>query len=491
MIRLLCLIALCGLGVWAQPADPRNYEATAEFLGPPRDAAEWFVGPPKTISPLLALAPPPEFPIPNIPLLDQEFETILRGRSDLDYLIPSPEAILKSILGFVFLLALAYIGGHPRVTELERTFGIAHLTTTGLPFVLLGLIASQRSVGVLTPQVLMEVAPLLTLGLGWIGFSIGYRFDGRLVEDLPKGFGRVVWMTTIVPFVAVAGASGTLMLWLSEGPMDRTLLRDAIMLGIAGAMTAKSSPYLWRDKGLQQEDLERMGRIVQLERILGIVGLMLVAAYFRGDDTVVLWQLPALAWLFLSLGVGLALGGVVHTILATSRSDAESVVLLLGSISFAAGMAHYLRLSAIAVCFLVGAVLANAPSRWKDTVEGVASKLERPIYFLFLLIAGALWLPSDWRGWALMALFVPARLFGKKAAVSLVQRASQYATVAKEKQWLTYAPTGAISLAVVISAQNLYGGPRISWIVTAVIAGSLLNEVLVQRAVRRTRSVVL
>ena len=57
-----------------------------------------------------------------------------------------------------------------------------------------------------------------------------------------------------------------------------------------------------------------------------------------------------------------------------------------------------------------------------------------------------------------------------------------------EKQWLTYAPAGAISLAVVISAQNLYGGPRVSWIVTAVIAGSLLNEILVQVILRRGRS---
>jgi Kef-type K+ transport system membrane component KefB len=242
------------------------------------------------------------------------------------------------------------------------------------------------------------------------------------------------------------------------------------------------------DRGLSEADVDRMGRIVQLERIAGIFGLMAVAAYFRTDDSVVLWQLPSLAWLFVTLGAGGALGAVSHALLTTSRNDTESLVLLLGSISFAAGMAHYLRLSAISVCFLVGVVLANAPSKWKGGLEGVTAKLERPVYFLFLLIAGALWFPADWRGWALMLIFVAARLGGNRLGAAVVNRRGGYKSVAAEKQWLAYAPAGAISLAVVISAQNLYGGPRISWIVTAVIAGSLLHEVLVQVVLRRGRA---
>lgn len=479
-VRIGSLVLLAGLGVWAQtPQSP-------DIVGPPVSLKQEFVGPPSPFEPL-PIEPEPQFPLPNIPLLDQELAEILRTPTDLDYLVPTPESVVKSILGFVFLLALAYVAGHPRVGELERRLGIAHLTTTGLPFVLLGLIAAQRSVGVLSPGVLMEVAPLLTLGLGWIGFAIGYRFDGRLMENLPPGIGSVVWPMTILPFVTVAGASGLLMFVYEGGVMDRTLMRDAVLLGIAGAMAAKSSPHLWEDRGLSESDLERMVRIVQLERIVGIFGLMAVAAYFRTDDSVVLWQLPSLAWLFVTLGVGAALGAVSHALLTTSRSDAESLVLLLGSISFAAGMAHYLRLSAISVCFLVGVVLSNAPSKWKGSVEGVIAKLERPIYFLFLLIAGALWFPADWRGWALMLVFVASRLSGKRLGAALVRRQSEYQGAAAERQWLTFAPAGAISLAVVISAQNLYAGPRISWIVTAVIAGSLLNEVLVQMVLRRGR----
>ncbi len=487
VFRFASLLLLTALWLCAQSSNPTT-EATAEpFVGPPVPAELYFVGPPGP-----ALEPPVaaelQFPVPNVPLLDLGFEKVLRGTTDLDrFLAPSPKTIIKSILGFVLLLSLAYVAGHPRVSELERRLGIAHLAATGLPFVLLGLIASHREVGVLNPLALMEVAPLLTLGLGWIGFSTGYRFNAQLLENLPAGAGVVVWLSTAVPFLTVTCAAGVLLLAFESGAPDRTLLRDALMLGIAGAMTANSSPFLWKDRGLDQADLERMTRIVRLERIAGILGLMLVAAYFRPETAVVAWQLPAVAWLFVTLGVGVAMGGVVHAVLRVGRDDAESLVLLLGSISFTAGLAHYLRLSAIAVCFIVGVVLANAPSKWKSAAEGVAVKLERPIYFLFLVIAGAVWLPADWRGWALMILFVLARLGGKRIAAALVLRDGAYRTAAKEQQWLTYAPAGAISLAVVISAQNLYGGPRISWIVTAVIAGSLLNEAVVQSILRRGR----
>jgi hypothetical protein len=86
-----------------------------------------------------------------------------------------------------------------------------------------------------------------------------------------------------------------------------------------------------------------------------------------------------------------------------------------------------------------------------------------------------------------MFIFVASRLGGRRLAAALVNRHGGYHSAAAEKQWFTYAPAGAISLAVVISAQNLYAGPRISWIVTAVIAGSLVNEVLVQAVLRRGR----
>jgi len=122
-VRLGSLILLAGLGAWAQTSE-------ADVVGPPVPPGLHFVGPPSPFE-ALPIEPEPQFPLPNIPLLDQELERIVQAPTDIDYLIPTPEAVVKSILGFVFLLALAYVAGHPRVGALEQRLGIAHLATTG------------------------------------------------------------------------------------------------------------------------------------------------------------------------------------------------------------------------------------------------------------------------------------------------------------------------------------------------------------------------
>jgi hypothetical protein len=462
------LLTVLGLGaLQAQPADP------AQFVGPPDPRLE---RPPE-------LEIQPVAPDPSI-VVDQSLEALL-GRTSADYLLPSPEAAVRAILGFVLLLALAYVAGHPRVAEIERALGIAHLATTGLPFLLLGLVAAQPDVGVLSPAALMEITPLMTFGLGWIGLGVGMRFDAASLARLPPGASAVLRWTAILPLFVVTGVCGAAMLALQSGEAGPDLIRDALLLGAAGSLTARSAPHLWKGRGFRDDEIEHMQRLVQVERVIGICCLLAIASYFRPETAIVSWQLPGTAWLFLTIGVGFALGGVVLATLSSSREPSEALPLYLGAIAFAAGMARYLRFSALGVCFLVGVLLAAFPGRWKKSIDAWNASFERPIYFLFLTIAGALWRPGDWRGWALMAVFVVARLAARWVGAWLVVRGGAYEQAAREREWLTYAPAGALSVAIVVNAQNLFSGPRISWLVTSVIMGSVVSEALVQAVLRR------
>jgi Kef-type K+ transport system membrane component KefB len=159
---------------------------------------------------------------------------------------------------------------------------------------------------------------------------------------------------------------------------------------------------------------------------------------------------------------------------------------VLGSICFTAGMASFLRLSPVVVCFIVGLILVNLPGTAKDQIRDALEHMERPIYLLFLLVAGSLWDVEAWQGWALMVLFVLARLFGKWLAVVICRKYSSGALSADEQRSLIFSPIGALSIAIVVSAQDLYFGPTVSWMVTAVIGGAIVTEVIVQTASRRT-----
>ncbi len=361
------------------------------------------------------------------------------------------------------------------------------MVTAGLPFVFLGVIAHTRSVGILSESVLWELRPLLALGLGWIGFTAGCRFDSKLGESLMPGASAVSLITASVPFATIVAACALLLVFVEHSPANAIFLRDALMLGTAGAMTAYTAPKLLQGKAAGVS-ADRVASIVTLEQLAGFIGLLVVAAYFRPQSDSVMWRLPGTAWLFITLGMGTMVGAVIWGMLAKVKAGPEFTVLILGSVCFTAGMASFLRISPLVVCFIVGLILVNLPGGSKDQIRETLEHMERPIYLLFLLVAGSLWDITAWQGWALMLLFVPARLIGKWLGVKLCRRRVPGGFSADEQRSLVFSPMGALSIAIVVNAQDLYFGFAVPWMVTAVIGGAIVTEVIVQISSRRTIS---
>jgi Kef-type K+ transport system membrane component KefB len=242
-------------------------------------------------------------------------------------------------------------------------------------------------------------------------------------------------------------------------------LRDAILLGTAAAMTAPDGP--------DAEPARR--RLVRLEELAGIAGLMVIAAYFRPTVNAT-WQLPGTAWLFLTLGLGFVLGALVYALLSRTRGAVDFPVLTLGSIAFAGGAAAYLSLSPIVVAFVAGVMVANLPGSLKEQLQPTLRRFERPIYLLFLFVVGAIWNVADWRSWALALLFAAMRLAGKYLGARLTFRREDL----ESRRALALAPMGPIAIAIVVSGQLLYRGGSIALVCSAVVGGALLTEIILQ-----------
>lgn len=396
-----------------------------------------------------------------------------------------PRVVIKTILGLVALLALAYLGGHPTVERWEARLRVSQLMTAGLPFLALGLVARLPRVGILNDQVMADLSPVLRIGLGWIGFVAGSRFDTRKLANIQSGAVTLVALVTSVPFLLVALLSSAVLLAVRPAQLaleDSVFLRDALLLGTAGAMTASNAALL-----LPQSDpaAERVSRTVRLEELAGIAGLTIVAAYFRPQGAAVSWQLPGTGWLLLTVGLGTAVGGLVYLMLTRATQGAEFIVLTVGSVSFAAGLAANLRLSSVAVCFVAGLLIINFPSSYRERLRTVLEQLERPVYLVFLAIVGAIWRADSLAGWLLLPVFVMARMAGKWLGTRLAARRASLKLSLPEQRVLTLAPMGPLAIAIVVNAQLLYPGGSISDIVTAVMGGALITEGLVQFFSRR------
>lgn len=464
-LLLWALVTLSGAQTPGPQAPPKQPQAQQEAR--PEVAPPVVLEPPPILgpSPQPASVPPPILTAPPAPTPG------FRGSST---------DVIRVVIGLAVLFALAYLGGRPIVQRFEQQLGITQVVTAGLPFIFLGLIASRPGVGVLSQSILYELRPLLVLGLGWVGFAIGFRFDGHLIRSLWPGVGAVVALTAVWPFAVAVLLCGWA-LWLTEGSAGPVIfIRDAIILGAAGSMSAATASDLLRTRGFTESSIERLKTVVQLEELSAVSALMLVAAYFRSTLVTTSWQLPGTAWLFITVGMGATISAVIYPILNKIHSGTEFVVVMLGSICFTAGMASFLRLSPIVVCFIAGAILVNLPGVPIERIRDTLDHLERPIYLLFLIIAGSLWQFAQWEGWALMALFVVARLIGKGMGIWWLRKRNVGGLNPEERRSLLVAPLGALSIAMVVSAEDLYFSRSIPWIVTAVIGGAIITEIIVQ-----------
>lgn len=456
--------------------------------GPPSDAgapalgARPGAGPAPQDPAAHALAAPtaPEHAAPATPAATSHSEPQPEGRSTV---------VIKTVLGLLLLLALAFLGGHPRVRGLERAVGVSRVMAAGLPFVLLGFIMRHPAVKVLTDSVLNDLDPVLLLGLGWIGFVMGFRTDARVFEEVTAGVKQLVLGRALAAGILIVGSTTGLLYFLSpvtpRSLTDPTLLRGGLVLGSVGTLMSLSTPHLLAMRNGTPQAVGIMAQVVRIQEVVGLAGMLFLSAYFRPHGNAVSWQIPGTAWLFITLGLGVTIGILVYTILLRlSTNTAESAVLILGSVSFAAGVAAGLRLSPVTVCFVGGMVLANFPGPHKDRVRETLERLERPIYLLFLIVVGASLRVDESAGWILMAAFVLARILGFAIGARLAFDARGLPLGRLGWLVLVVPPMGSLPIAIVISAKLLYPDGAISELVTAVVGGAFSSEIIVQVATR-------
>jgi Kef-type K+ transport system membrane component KefB len=384
---------------------------------------------------------------------------------------------IKIIGGLIALLVLAYLGGNRRVVRFQERLGISGVITAGFPFVALGVIAALPDVGILSGDVLAGLRPVLHFGLGWLGFIIGAQLDIRVLDRVPKGTAYLILVEALGPFAITAAGCGFVMITFGLSWRDPAVWRDLVLLGSAAAMTA---PRKFRGFANRTWHEGRGADILlaQLDELVGVVGLLFITAYFR-EDASAIWHIPDTAWILVSLGLGVAVGTLIFAMIRVPSSDPEFLAIVLGGIAFASGLAGYLHLSPIVVCFIAGALVTNFPNEQRENVFRILYHLERPVQLLFLVVVGAVWDFTDWRGWALVPLFVAGRAIGKySGALAAKTAVGAFLPIGFAERRTVFTPMSGLAIALVISIDSLYKDPGLPWIVTAVVGGSIATELI-------------
>ncbi|HUQ03182.1 MAG TPA: hypothetical protein VM261_11855 [Kofleriaceae bacterium] len=463
-LATLAVLALLAIAGWAMADDagaPPDIDASVP------DAGAIDAGPaaPATTRP----------PAPKLPPKVHEPGTVTP---------PKPKGnraavIIKLVLGLLAIFVVAYVGSHKKVVRAQERLGIGGVIAAGFPFVALGVIVRQPEIGILTPDVVDRMRPLLHFGLGWLGFIIGAQLDIRLLDRLPRGTAYLVVVEALAPFATAAAAAGAcaVALGISDWRAPE-FWRDLILLGAAAAMTAPRRFRGFANRGWRE------GRgadtlLAQLDEIVGVVGLLFVAAYFRPAGAAG-WAIPGSAWLFVAIGLGVVVGILIFTMVRVPVGSGEFLAVVLGSVALGSGLAGYLYLSPIVVCFVAGALVTNFPCEQRDEIFRILNHLERPIHLLFLIVAGAIWDVTALAPWLIVPVFVVARILGKWLGVFAAAKTVGHDMpkgFADER--VLVSPLSPLSIALVLSLHGSVGGAASDWIITVVIAGAMLTELAV------------
>jgi hypothetical protein len=388
---------------------------------------------------------------------------------------------MDPFISTLILILVALLGARFSFSTLRVPPGPRLVFRTGTHFLFFGLLLGPHVLGLLTQESIRQLFPLLGLGLGWIGFLFGLQLDRRNLVHFPPAYFLVALGQALLTLVLFLGLGG---LGLAAfGVIDRV---EHLLLAGAAATACVSTPagialvstnFLVKGK---VRDL--LFFVASLDALVGIVALQILYSLFPPGSVVAGYAPdPALEWTLVALGLGLVCG-ILFLWLTRPRPGAEELVLfLLGMAAFSSGAALQLQLSPLFVSVTMGTVVANL-SQDPHRIYRVLQQWEKPIYVVFLMLAGALLdFPTIWVV-PLALAYALLRATGKLLGNLVMVRSVPLSFRAPKRFGLGLLPQGGISLAMAISGVLTYTGlavrglDGVAILFSVVVLGVVLSE---------------
>jgi len=254
---------------------------------------------------------------------------------------------------------------------------------TGVPLVLLGVLLGP-GLGVFDRATLRMLAPVMAVGIAWVGASFGARLEWRMLRRVtPRTWlvGAALALPVLLTTAATVWALGRSVRPLGDawgasgggGGGERAAAGFALILG--GALTTAAS---WRGPKLGR-------RNALLDTAFGTAAVALGVALYHPHLLLRSITLTVIA----SAGLGGLFVGLARA--QKDLSETSIAVALTGVVVAGAGFSYATGLSPFVVCGLIAAVLVSfSPPAVRFAAQKVLRRWEIPFYGAFLIIAGAL-----------------------------------------------------------------------------------------------------
>jgi Kef-type K+ transport system membrane component KefB len=378
----------------------------------------------------------------------------------------------------VFLFGVLLLAGWLGGWAVERALGLPRITG----YVATGMVLGPSGIGWLGPVGLDEIRIFVDIAMGVVLFDLGRRLHlGWLWRER--------WL--LVTGLTESAVAFALMYWTLG-----VLGVEPVHAAMAAAVGMSTSPavvlLVARDLRAEGQVTERALNLVVINSALAFLLFTLLLAYVHlefqaGWSTALLHPLYVLAgslllgWLLSMSALGLARW--------TGKREENQLILLVGAITVAIGLAYSLKLSLLLALLALGVASRNLDR--SRVLTPVPLERSADLFFVLLFVFSGASLPLGQLlelGW-IAAAYAVARFAGKFLVILSFSRLNGLGY--REGAWLglTQLPMSRIAIVLVASTMTLYPefGARLAAVVLSAVAlVELVGPVAVQVALRRS-----
>lgn len=388
---------------------------------------------------------------------------------------------MQPLLATLILILLALLGARFSFSTERIAAGPRLLFRTGIHFLLIGLALGPAGLGLLSLEATGQLSPFLALGLGWVGFHFGLQLEREKLARFPLPYHLLGIGQAVLSFALFALVGWLLIRMLGlEGDVPIILVLGAAATGsisTPAGIAVVSSNFLVRGN---VRDL--IFFISSLDAGVGIIALQVLYSIFRPPGVAPdLGSLSPLALAGVAVGLGVVCGILFIWLMRVRPGGEELVLFLLGICAFASGAALQWGFSPLFVSVTMGAVVANL-GRDRHRVFTLLQRWEKPVYLIFLLIAGALLQLPTWPVTALAISYALLRGLVKTVSTAALVTVVPFGFDVPRRLGLGLIPQGGVTLAMAVSGVLVYSDLQIGGVdaaaalFTVVVMGVVISE---------------
>jgi hypothetical protein len=297
---------------------------------------------------------------------------------------------MRALYAFGLLVLIAFLGAR-FITKRSSLTPVNYFFFSGFIYILLGLFLGRSGIDVVSPDVLIGLIPLISLGLGWVGFLFGFQLERKYLRRFPGKYISISFLQSLFVFLS-SGLVFSLVLRRFYPSEDVFLVYG--MAAALGLLLSLNSPTLLT---MASKALPERGNYYYVARFLvsvsgfwGIAGLALLSSFwhFPFFDSKILLKGGAFLLLF-TLFPALA-GYLFHFMTRKKTTEEQKLVYLLGMVFFVSGAAFYFNIPPLYVGMVMGITYSNL-TKIHEKLYPLLLSAEKPLYITFLILIGALW----------------------------------------------------------------------------------------------------